>query len=229
MESLLFIGSLFGLLPILALLALMIVVALRQDDDGGEERAPAIYGAIVAMLALLTLLFAVAGAASALADFTESSGEQSRQMIRMGDDDPSFGYGGRLGDSADHDDDWQRLVAAVIAGGVAVALVALHRPLLDRRRSATGAARRVYRAYLSVGALVTVLVAVLVGGFAVFAVAKVVAPGVFGNGDRGDAGRDAVPMLVLFLVSAGLWRWHWRELGVGGAASNDEVSAADAP
>ena len=52
-------GASFAFFPVLVLLAVVVVLALRHDDDAGEERAPAIYGSVVAFLALLTLLVAV--------------------------------------------------------------------------------------------------------------------------------------------------------------------------
>ena len=206
-------GASFAFFPILVLLAVVVVLALRHDDDAGEERAPAIYGSVVAFLALLALLVAVTAAVGALVGFTEDTGGSmpGRRFESMMDE-------------GDHDDDWRALATSVIAGGAAVAVLALHRPLLDRRDDLTGAARRVYRAYLALMSLVTVVVTVVVGAVLVYAVLRLLSPGVFGGEDRGQVGRDTLPLLALFLGAASLWRWHWAQLW-----SAPEVSAAAAP
>ena len=210
-------GASFALFPVLVLLAVVVVLALRHDDDAGEERAPAIYGSVVAFLALLTLLVAVTAAVGALVGFTEDTGGT------VADDRFTS-----MMDEGDHDDDWRALAASVIAGGAAVAVLALHRPLLDRRDELTGAARRVYRAYLALMSLVTVVLAVAVGAVIVYAVLRLLSPGVFGGEDRGQVGREALPLLALFLGAATLWRWHWARLWSPPQEAGD-VSAAASP
>lgn len=82
-------GASFAFLPVLVLVAVVVVVALRHDDDAGEERAPAIYGSVVAFLALLV---AVTAAVGALVGFTGDTGGSTpdgrfESMMDEGDDD----------------------------------------------------------------------------------------------------------------------------------------------
>ena len=233
----LFGGATIGLLPIVVLLGVVVVLALRQDDDVDEQRGPAIYASVVAFVALLTLLVAVTGVVSALVAFTEDTETSSfRSRVEVdadlrgsfGDDAGDLpGSFGEDGSDGDHDDDWRALAAFAIAGAAAVGVLALHRPLLERRETWTGAARRVYRAYLALVCVVTVVLAVGAAAVLVYDVLQLLAPGVFGDGDRGDAGREALPVLVLFGASAALWSWHSAQLGIG--PPRREVSAADAP
>src|SRR5436305_5217810 len=95
-------GSLVLLFPVLLVLGLLVVVALQRDDDVDGNRAPAIYGAIVAFVSFLGLLYAVGLAAAAIVDFSKDT----------------YGDG--------HDAQASQLVIAVIVGLIAAGVLVLH-------------------------------------------------------------------------------------------------------
>lgn len=219
------------LVPVILVLALLVILALRHDDDADASRAPAIYGALIAFVGLLTLLFAATGVTSSIASLTA---DQTRGAIGVTSDD-SFTVGGggsvqgRFGERMQDDDDDAAITSAVgflIAGAAALGLLAVHRPLFARRRDVTGAGQRVHRAYLLVLCLVTAVVATVAAGAGAYALYRAVFPDTAGSSNRADDLRTLVTLIVLFVGAGGLWRWHWRQLDLGGPA---EVSAPAAP
>lgn len=203
--------------PVILILALLVILALRHDDDTDGNRAPAIYGSIIAFVALLTLLFAATGLVSSLVSLTA---DDSSGAISMSSGD---GYAGEFEEGefeefeefAEEDNNDAAISSSVgflIAGVAALGLLFAHRALFDRRRSATGAARRVHHAYLLVLCLVTALIAMVAGGMAIFAVYRAIFPDTAGAENRADELRTLVTLVVLFVGAAGLWRMHWAEL-----------------
>lgn len=240
MEGLFLLGGLgFGLMllfPIVLLLALLVILALRHDDDVEGTRAPAIYGAVVAFLAVFTLLFAATAFVSSLLELTKDAGSplETRVPPTMDDDfDGGFGDdmgGGLFDDDRGRDSDDEAIAGAVVAlivALVAAGVLALHRPLFERRRTVTGAGARVVRAYHLVVSLVAVLLAVVGGGMALYGVFSIIAPGVAGAEDRASALRDLVPPLVLATGAALVFRWHSQQAHLLTGPSG--VSAAGAP
>jgi hypothetical protein len=195
------------LFPVVLLLAFLVILALRHDDDVDGNRAPAIYGAVVAFIALLTLLFAATGVAASLAELTASDGGGS-----SGAQFESGGFEDFDDSGSDDDAAISSAVAFFIAGLAAAGLLAVHRSLFERRRSATGAARRVHRAYALAFCLVTALIAMAAGGAGLYSLWRAVAPGVSGSDNRSDELRTLVPLIVLFVGAALLWMRHWAEV-----------------
>jgi hypothetical protein len=170
-----------------------VILALRHDDDADGGRAPAIYGSVVAYLGLLTVLLAAAGAASAVADLSRDD------------------YGGG------HDGAANGLAMSLIAAVVGLGILWVHRMLFESRHTATGAARRVFRAYLLVLCLTVVVIGAISGAIALYSLYAFVAPGVTDVGGRGEALRTFGPAAVLLAGCGLLWMWHWRELRVSAA------------
>ena len=189
-------------LPIILVLALLVILAIRHDEDADGNRAPAIYGSVVAYLGILTVLFAAAAAASAIAGLSRET------------------YGGG------HDSATRGLVLALIGAVVGLGILWTHRALFSARHAAIGAARRVYRAYVLVLCLTVLLFGAIAAATALYALYGFLAPGVAGVNDRGEALRTFAPAAVLLAGCGLLWAWHWRELGF--APPPKEVSAADA-
>jgi hypothetical protein len=182
--------------PVILVLALLVILALRHDDDADGNRAPAIYGSVIAYVGLLTVLFSATGVVAALVELTNDN-------------------------SYDDDGTVTTAVIFLIAGLAALGLLRVHQGLFARRHTAGEAAHRVHRAYVLVMCLTVALTAMVAGGILLYQLYGVAFPDTAGT-DRGDAFRVAVTMAVLFLGSAGLWQRHWRELDLGGPV---EVSA----
>lgn len=233
-------SGVFLLVPVILVLALLVILALRHDDDVDGSRAPAIYGALIAFIALLTILFAATGIATSLASVTSDDtrgaiGSSSSDIsISSGDDfiDSGSGSGSRFSLASEDDNDAAvtSAVGFLIAGLVGLGLLLVHRPFFARRATATGAALRVHRAYLLVLCLVAAIIAAGAAGAALYAIYRALFPDTAGSDNRADELRALVPLLVLLVGAAGLWRWHWRQLDLGQpAAPEPDFSAAGTP
>jgi hypothetical protein len=187
------IGSVLTLVfPIVLVLALLVILALRHDDDADERRAPAIYGSIIAFVGTLTALYAATGVVAQLLELTKDGADRS-DTVTMG----------------------VILLIVVVSAG---ALLYVHQTLFDLRHGASGAARRVHRAYVLVECLVTALTAMVAGGLLLFQVYGLLSPDDAGT-TRADALRVGLTMAALLAGSVGLWRWHWRQLDLSPAAT----------
>ena len=185
-------GSVLALFfPVILVLALLVILALRHDDDTDGNRAPAIYGSVIAYVGVLTVLFSATGVVASLVELTK--------------------------DSYDDDGTITTAVIFLIAGVAALGLLYVHQGLFARRHAAGGAARRVHRAYVLVMCLTVAFTAMVSGAILLFQLYGVAFPDTAGT-DRGDAFRVVVTMAVLFAGSAALWQRHWRELDLSGAA-----------
>lgn len=228
MGGLFLLGGVAGLLifslPVVLVIGLLTILVLRRDDDADGNRAPALYGAVIAMIGILTLLFAVTGVVSSVADLTADDSSAAISTPSMpGGEDLSFD------DSRRRDDDDAAISSAVgllIVAGVSLGLLRAHRRLFARRHEVVGSARRVYRGYLLVLCLVTAVTAMVAAGVGLYTIYSAIFPDTAGADNRADELRSLVTIAVLFVGAAGLWRWHWRELDLG---EQPEVSAAAAP
>jgi hypothetical protein len=228
-------GGLFSIaflvLPLVLVLALLVILALRHDDDADGGRAPAIYGALIAFIGFLTLLFAATGLTASMVSLTSDDtavGRSSDDFYSEGsfDDEPS---GTLTVGRFERDDDDAAVTSAMrnpIAGVAALGLLRVHRSLFDRRTDAVGAARRVHRAYLLVLCFTVAVVGTAAAGAGAYALFRALFPGTADVDNRADEVRTLVTLAVLFLGSAALWREHWKELDLG---APPEVSEAVAP
>jgi hypothetical protein len=186
------IGSVFFLMfPVVLVLALLVILALRQDDDADGNRAPAIYGSLIAYIGLLTILLSLTGVIASLVDLSKDT------------------YGG-------HDSTVTAAVAFFIAGVAATGLLWVHTTLFDRRHAVVGTAQRVHRAYLLVMCLTVALIAMVAGSVMLYQLYGAIFPDTAGT-NRDDALRTFTTMVGLFMGSAGLWQWHWQQLAVSDA------------
>ena len=230
-------------LPVILILGILVILALRHDDDPDGNRAPAIYGSVIAFLAILTILFAATGIVSELVATTSGSTHGTSGARRM---EMNFtpNSGSSLDDNglqpmprfaAYHEDhDGRAITNAVgflIAGLAAAGLLALHRGLFAHRRTVTGAAARVHRAYLLVMCLILVVLGLTGAAVAVYAVFRAIASDWANVRNRADELRAAGSALALALGAGYLWRRHWDELGLdlGGPEPPPAVTATDVP
>jgi hypothetical protein len=231
------------ILPVVLVLGILVILALRHDDDPDANRAPAIYGSIIAYIALLAVLFAAGAFAHEIIETTSghthsngSYGYESRVVQSpdsMMDDDMYSPGQRRLTRTYSDDDDGAALTAAVgalIVGLAALALLAVHRRLFARRFTVTGAAARVHRAYLLVMCLTVVLIGVAAAGMALYELVQVIFKDAANIENRADKLRELVPTAVVAVGAWGIWNWHWRELDLDlGGAAPPAATATDVP
>jgi hypothetical protein len=228
-------------LPVILILGILVILALRHDDDPDANRAPAIYGSVLAYLALLTILFAGTGAVHALLETTsghthsESSSLVSFEGDSMMGNDDAFGrmMERRLAHRFSDDDDGAAITEAIgflIAIAAAVALLFVHRRLYANRRTVAGAAARVHRAYLLIMCFTVAIIAVGAAAMALFELYEVIFKDAANIENRADELRELIPAAVLALGAGYLWRWHWDELGLDlGGEDAPPATEADVP
>lgn len=224
-------------LPVILVLGILVILALRHDDDPDANRAPAIYASAIAFLAIVAVLFAATGVVSELVETTSaqthagaSSGYERRTATYP--DDLGNSIGGRLTRAYSTDDDGAALTEAVaflIAGFAAVGLLALHRRLFARRHTVAGAAARVHRAYLLVMCFVLVIIGVAAASGAVFELYKAIFSDAADVSNRADELRTLAPTVFLAVGAWWLWMRHWRELGLDLGGPPPAVTATDVP
>jgi hypothetical protein len=229
------------ILPVVLVLGILVILALRHDDDPDGNRAPAMYASVIAFLALLAMLFAATGVVSELLDITSghthASGSYGYAESVSGDE--LYGPGGpggpgrRLTRSYSDDDDGAAATQAMaffIAGMAALVLLFIHRRLFARRFTVTGAAARVHRAYLLVMCFTVALIGIAAAGAALFELYQVIFKDAANIENRADKLRELIPTAVLAVGAWSIWTWHWRELDLDlGAAPPPAATATDVP
>lgn len=201
------------ILPVVLVLGILVILALRHDDDPDGNRAPAMYASLIAFLALLTILFAATGFVGELMETTSGHTHASES------------FGGFRDDFSDDDDGAAvtQAMAFFIAGVAALVLLRIHRRLFARRFTVTGAAARVHRAYLLVMCFVVAVIGIAAAGMALFELYQVIFKDAANLENRADELRELVPTAVLAIGAWSIWTWHWRELDLDGAASAKAV------
>ena len=210
-------SALIFLVPTGLLLGLLVVFALRSDPDEAGGRANALYLSMASFVALFTALAAVVSLSAAVVDLVADDEETENPVFGNEFEEgfePPTGievFGGN--DDRDADDKAiDAAVASVIALLVSGAVYLFHAPRLDRVGAAhlTGTgAWRVRRAYRLVACLVAVLIILVTATLGLYGVWQIAAPGISGAGSRGDAAEGLVPIVVLLIGAAVIFRLHW--------------------
>ena len=240
MEGLFLLGSLFGviafMLPTVLVLGLVIVIALRGDPDEAGGRAATLYLALATFVGIFTLLIANTALAASITDLVsddDDSGRSFRSAPAMPDDFSSDGFSTddfssedfssddfseRFGDDDGQDAD-DRAITSIIQAMIAIAasLVVLwfHWPRLEAVRSgavAGSASDRMRQAYCYTVCFTTVVTLLVSASVATFSIVQAIAPDTTGAANRGDAIEGFVPVAVLAVGAALIFRLHWARL-----------------
>ena len=184
--------SALGVLPLLVIVLIVFALASvggRREPDPTGRRPFAVYLVSVCFVALIVLVATLTVVVTYLGQLP---------------------LGGSDGDGA----------AAIQTGLVALiaALVLLFhaqrlKGLLAEATPSENAARTTYLVYLYAVCFVTILAGLTAAAVALFALLRVIAPGVFGGGDlfaRNKGLRQLVPTGFLTVASALIFAFHWR-------------------
>jgi hypothetical protein len=231
-------GVLAILVPISLVLGMVVLLALRgEPDDGG--RGMTLYLGLATFAGFLVALLAVTALSAAVTDLVANDdhdavtavfGSSSDQSVDAGSGSfepfptettftvpsssgtkSSTSFGDVEGQS--HDDrTWTTIIQTLLALGAALVVLRFHWPRLEAvgdgttTDSAAGKARQAYCYTMCFLVVVTMLVSATV---AAFNVVQMVAPGTTGAGNRGDAIESFIPVFVLAVGAAALFRIHW--------------------
>ena len=197
----------FGGLPFLIIaIALIALLSGKAEPDPAHERPRALYLTAISYVAVLIALSASFFIVQGLVGFTGAGSSQSVSIS-------GGGFEGGFQDyrvDRNHDGDVAAIAGGLIAGALAVGLLAFHLPKL-RAYEATpsGPGARVYARYLYLVCFAAALVGVSVVGAALYQLLAALAPDTLGNGDRGDAFRNVAKGLGFALVPGFLALRHW--------------------
>jgi len=127
-----------------------------------------------------------------------SSGDQLRDVERHGQS---------------HDDRaWTTIIQTLLALAAALAVLRFHWPRLEavgRRAEVGTAAAKARQAYCYAVCFLVVVTMLVTATVATFSVVQMLAPGTTGAANRGDAVEAFIPVFVLALGAAVLFRIHW--------------------
>jgi NhaP-type Na+/H+ or K+/H+ antiporter len=232
----------FGVLEFIPLVLLgLIVLAIanatsgRQEPDPTGRRPYAIYLVSVIFVALFVLLFAATAIVSALVQlplndqvsYDALGGVTVAPEVATGSATVTAPPIGPVGPEAaplaqlpDADKDHIRqAIQSVLMGIIAGLLLLFHarrlRELINEPGFAEGPARRAYQVYLYTVCFVSVLIVLVAGALAAFAVVRIIAPGTTEIGaparfERDEGIRHFATTGFLALASAAIFRFHWR-------------------
>ena len=231
----------FGVLEFIPLVLLgLIVLAIanatsgRQEPDPTGRRPYAIYLVSVIFVALFVVLFAATALVSALVQLPLND-QVSYDALGGVAVAPGMGSGsatvtappiGPVGPETpltqvpDADKDHIRqAIQSVLMGIIGGLLLLFHarrlRELINEPGFAEGPARRAYQVYLYTVCFVSVLVVLVAGALASFALVRMIAPGTTEAGaparfERDEGIRQFATTAFLALASAAIFRFHWR-------------------
>ena len=233
MEAFALLGFGAALVPLgLIILLIVAVTGGRNEPDPDAERPAALYYAGVLFVAVFTVLFSLFTVVASLLNLTtdENSFDGSEfgisERVEATTQATVFDENGEplvtraptplrstaqfsSDDNEEDDADWATAIQAVIVGGLAAGLYVFHDR--RRRRRAEGAVgARVRRTYLYATSFVSVIVALISAITALYAVVKIIAPGVTSAGTRGEAGVELAQSAFLALTAGVLFLWHLR-------------------
>lgn len=193
-----------GGLPFLIIgIAFIALLAGKAEPDPDHERPRALYLAAASYIAVLVLLAASFFVFEGLLGFSDK--DSGSVTFSMDDDFDGSGY--RIKEN--HDDDVSGVVGGLIAGALAVGVLAFHLPKL-RDTAPDGPGARVYSRYLYLACFAALLAGLFSFGGAIYQLLAGVAPDTLGNGDRADALRSVATGLGVSAVAAAVFVRHWR-------------------
>jgi hypothetical protein len=239
MGGLFLLGSVFGVLailvPISLVLGLVVLLALRgEPDDGG--RGMTLYLALATFAGFLVALVAVTALSAAVTDLVSNddndavptvfdSGSASSSgsfeafpttSLYPGQGDGSFSQTNTSllrSEGQSHDDEaWTTIIQTLLALGAALAVLRFHWPRLEAvgdRAGAGSAATKARQAYCYTMCFLVVVTLLVSATVAAFNVVQMIAPGTTGAANRGDAIESFIPVFVLAVGAAALFRIHW--------------------
>ena len=232
MGALFLFGSLIGalalLLPLALVLGLVVLLALRGEPDDGA-RSLTLYLALATFLGFFTLLLSVTVLSAAATDLVAGDDDDFSSSISVSDSSGSFGSDSNgliVGDQPrfdssggrSHDDrSWTTIIQALIATAAALVVLRFHWPRLESigARAVSGsAASKVRQAYCYAVCFLVVVILLVSVSVATFTIVQAVAPGTTGAANRGDPIEAFVPLAVLALGAAALFRVHWSRVEV---------------
>ncbi|MEN3271933.1 MAG: hypothetical protein V7636_694 [Actinomycetota bacterium] len=231
-------GVLAILVPISLVLGLVVLLALRgEPDDGG--RGMTLYLALATFAGFLVALIAVTALSAAVTDLVANDDDDAVPSVfdsssSFGSDSGSGSFeqfptettftipssiGSKSTDTVlrsegqTHDDQaWTTIIQTLLALAAALVVLRFHwrrlEAVADRAESGSAAAkaRQAYCYTMCFLVVVTLLVSATV---ATFNVVQMIAPGTTGAENRGDAIESFIPVFVLAVGAAALFRIHW--------------------
>ncbi|HEX2069720.1 MAG TPA: hypothetical protein VHH54_05905 [Actinomycetota bacterium] len=234
----------FGVLEFIPLVLLGLIVlafantsAGRQEPDPTGRRPYAIYLVSVIFVALFVLLFAATAIVSALIQLPlndqvshdalggatvapgMASGSATITAPPPGSAGPDVVEAPLTQVSDANKDHIRQAIQSALIGIIAGLLLLFHarrlREVVNEPGFVEGPARRAYQVYLYSVCFVAVLIVLIAGGLAAFALVRMIAPGTTGIGapapfERDEGIRQFATTAFLALGSAAIFRFHWR-------------------
>jgi uncharacterized membrane protein YjgN (DUF898 family) len=219
-EDLTFFSGLAGfffVLPIgLLVLVILVLAGGRGEVDETGRRTYSLYLAVVSFVALFTALVAFTAVVNAVMDKVV---DEETDEIVFGDGPGDLELDFDTGAGGDENDRITReSVQAGLVGAVALGVLVFHfrrrHDLVGRADFGGSAAWRVDRAYLYAVCFTAVLIFLFAAAVALYAVFRVIAPGVTGSGDSDLERQLGIQQLVtlgfLSTTAGAIFLWSWR-------------------
>lgn len=209
----------FFVLPIgLLVLAILVLAGGRGEVDDTGRRTYSLYVAVVSFVTIFTALVAFTAIVNSVMDKVVDE-PQTDDVIFEDGQNGGFDFEFGTGDGGDENDRIARTsVQAGLVGAVALGVLVFHvrrrRDLVAPADFTGSAAWRVDRAYLYAVCFTAILVFLFAAAIALYAVFRVIAPGVTGGADEDLERQLGIQQLVtlgfLSAVAGGIFLWSWR-------------------